>query len=159
VRVLGLLLAAAGTVFAAAGCSKTLELEDAEETFAAEIERRTGAQVAAVVCPDDVRAEAGAVFRCTVAAGDGSQITVDVIQTSDDANVRLDASFVRIPELESGIQSRFEVSGVDCPDLVRLVAGVTIACTGRASGDDVDITVTINDAEGTDVDVEIHPVP
>lgn len=59
-----------------------------EAEVTAGIEEQTGIAVRSVECPDDVDAEAGNTFTCTVTAEDGSTATVEVTQQDDEGNVR-----------------------------------------------------------------------
>src|SRR5438552_944922 len=50
--------------------TKTLDANAFEETLRAKIEQQLGAQRIAVVCPDDERAQAGAIFQCTATSAE-----------------------------------------------------------------------------------------
>jgi hypothetical protein len=64
-----------------------LDTDAVEAEISRGIEEQTDAAVQSVDCPDDVDAEAGNSFTCSVTAEDGSTATVDVTQEDDEGNV------------------------------------------------------------------------
>ena len=82
-RVLVLVCIAA----AATACSKTLKIDDLETEIGHQIDTQLGTAGNTVVCPDDVKAEAGATFACTATLSTGDTVTVEVKQTDGDGNV------------------------------------------------------------------------
>ncbi len=86
---LALLLAACASLallVTACGESKldTSRLENQIEKTLAE---RTGFTIKSVSCPDDVKAEKGGTFRCTVTTTRGQRAVANVIQTNDKGGV------------------------------------------------------------------------
>ena len=81
------IVAVLAVVFALGACSKTLDIDEIEDQISTGIEEQTGAQVSEVDCPDEVDAEEGDTFDCTVTAEDGTEANVKVTQTSDDGDV------------------------------------------------------------------------
>jgi hypothetical protein len=83
-------LVAALAVFAAAavGCGETV-IDDVktEAVIKDNVESKLGLKVSSVDCPSDVEVEAGAVFECTVAMGDGKERTAKLKILNEDADV------------------------------------------------------------------------
>ncbi|MGH2684362.1 MAG: DUF4333 domain-containing protein [Actinomycetota bacterium] len=71
------------------GCSgeRVVDTDELEGQIAAELQAQTGVTPTSVSCPDDVPAEAGATFSCTVTADDGSTANVTVTQTDDEGSL------------------------------------------------------------------------
>lgn len=89
VRLLLVLVAAAAVTSACqVSVGGGLDIDQIEQEIATGIEDQTGISVTSVECPQDVEAEAGNNFTCTVTAEDGSTATVDVTQEDDEGNVR-----------------------------------------------------------------------
>jgi DNA relaxase NicK len=83
-RVLVLVCIAA----AAAGCSKTLDIDGLETDLASQIDTQLDTTGTSVSCPDDdVKAESGATFECTATFPTGDTVTVEVKQTDGEGNV------------------------------------------------------------------------
>ena len=89
------LLALAGTVLGACG-ERTLDNRELESTLKRQLDRSAGVTSRAVICPDDVAAEKGRMFACTLIAPNGDQVRVEVRLTNDEggfsANVPRDQS-------------------------------------------------------------------
>ena len=83
VRVLAVVCIAA----AAAGCSKTLKIDDLETEIASQLDTQLATAGNTVSCPDDVKAEAGATFECTATLSTGDIVTIEVKQTDGEGNV------------------------------------------------------------------------
>jgi Domain of unknown function (DUF4333) len=92
VRRLLAAIAVAGGLLAA--CTSTINTQELEQQIARELEAQTGVTPSSVTCPDDVPAEAGGRFECTVTADDGSTATVSVVQEDDQGNVRWEVTGV-----------------------------------------------------------------
>ena len=84
--VLAVTCASLALLATACGDSKldTSKLEDQIEKTLAD---RTGFTITSVRCPDDVKAEKGGTFRCTVATARGERAVVNVTQTDDKGGV------------------------------------------------------------------------
>jgi uncharacterized protein DUF4333 len=65
-----------------------VDTEKAEQEIKRGLSAETGAKLESVRCPDDVEAQKGGVFRCTVTASDGSKVRVKVTQVDDHGGVR-----------------------------------------------------------------------
>ena len=76
------------TALALPACSeKVINTDELEGEIARELEAQTGVVPASVECPDDVPAEKGGTFRCTVTADDGSSAGITVTQTDDQGSI------------------------------------------------------------------------
>jgi hypothetical protein len=69
-----------------AACAKTLESSDLESELADQLSADAGvnAEDVSVSCPDDIEAEEGNEFDCTLTAPNGDEVTVEVTLTNDD---------------------------------------------------------------------------
>jgi hypothetical protein len=72
----------------AVACTKTLDSGGLEDQIRSLLQQRGGPSVESVSCPDDVKVQAGSTFSCT-ASGDGTTWTIDVTQTDDEGNVKI----------------------------------------------------------------------
>ncbi len=78
------LLALAGPALLGACGERTLDDQELESTLKRQLDRSAGVTSRAVVCPDDVTAEKGRTFACTLVAPNGDQVRVDVRLTNDE---------------------------------------------------------------------------
>jgi hypothetical protein len=138
---------------ALAGCSpSTLDTAETERAIRASVTERFDASVEAVTCPDDVEAEEGGTFRCTVRAADGSSGRAVVLQQDDENVVR--TPFLRVAGVERLVSREFAEQSaarrvrIACPDIVEARAGGTFACRARAGRRTARIRVTQSDVEG-----------
>ena len=84
-------LAAGCAVLGLVGCgSKTLDVDDAEQKIAAELERQVGQRPKAVDCPSDIEAKEGNTERCTITAPNGEKIGLTLTTTDDEGNFRFE---------------------------------------------------------------------
>ena len=74
-------------LFAAACGESKLDTSRLESQIEKTLADRTGFQIESVTCPDDVKAEKGGTFRCTVSTGRGERAAVNVTQTNDEGGV------------------------------------------------------------------------
>jgi hypothetical protein len=79
--------ALASTLVLAACGEKVVDTDELEAQIASELQAQAGVTPASVDCPDDVPAQAGATFNCTVTADDGSTANVTVTQQDDDGSL------------------------------------------------------------------------
>ena len=79
---------AAGLLLAACGGQRVVDTDELEGQITAELQAQTGVTPTSVSCPDDVPAEAGGTFNCTVTADDGSTANITVTQTDDEGSLR-----------------------------------------------------------------------
>ena len=148
----------AGFLFAGsaalAGCgTATLNTANAETAIKTTIEQQTGSQVSSVDCPGNVKAEKGKSFTCEATAADGTKATINLTQTSDKGDIRINA-----PLLHSGAAEHFiaeSIRGrtgkratVDCPDLVVVgKTGTQLTCSSSSGGNKKNVAVKV-DAQG-----------
>lgn len=89
-----LALTAPLAVLALAGCGESLiDTDKGEKLVRSAVAEQTGARVASVACPEDVKIKRGATFRCVVTGTDRSKGDAVVRQTDDKGNVHVDAAF------------------------------------------------------------------
>jgi hypothetical protein len=70
----------------AVGCTRSIDVSDLEERLAGDL--RDELDVAYTVrCPEDVEARKGNDFVCSAEGEDGSELTLRLTQTDDDASV------------------------------------------------------------------------
>jgi hypothetical protein len=152
------LLAAPLALLALAGCTSTLNTGELEGATRQQFKTSVGVEVAAVDCPDDVDAKAGATFTCTVTGKDGSSASFQVTQTDDEGHVKFGDRFVKTARLEQALTKEIGAGGtVECPDVVVLEKGATFDCAATKSGQDATVGVTINDTAGADVSYKVKP--
>jgi len=72
---------------AATACSKTLKIDQLEPQLANQLNSQLQTTGITVDCPNDVKAETGARFRCTATAPNGDTVAIDVTQKDDNGNV------------------------------------------------------------------------
>ena len=66
---------------------KRLDVQDASRKISSELEERTGQRPRSVRCPaDEVEAERGRTFRCTVTGRDGARFGLVATVTDDDGS-------------------------------------------------------------------------
>ena len=139
-----------------AGCGDT-KIDDAkgEKLISDLVEKKIGAQVASVKCPEDAVAKKGATFTCSVVASDKSK--GDALVTAKDAegNVNVSAPFLHIRDAESAIAQQLSVSErfkgavkVACREIVVVEKGNTFPCKATSGSDSRDVAVTLTDGSG-----------
>ena len=71
---------------AIAGCGNTLDTDDLEGQLVDQLSEDAGVDPAdvSVDCPDDIEAEEGREFECTLTAPNDDEVTVEVTLTNDD---------------------------------------------------------------------------
>ena len=121
------------------------------------ITRQVEAQVGAVVqdarCPEIVTFEKGGVYECEVTGADGTTGPVTVTQKDAQGNVRIDAPFVHVRNLENlmaGDIGRQVGSAVEltCPEIVVGSKGATFDCDAVSGKDRTTVKVTQKDDKG-----------
>ncbi len=145
-----LVLISLAALLALVGCTKTLDLESAEESFATRIEDETGVSLASVTCPEDVVAEQGSTFECRATADDGTEIDLTVRQTDGEGNVSFDEPLLHTPEAERSLAGQLGPgAAVDCPDLVLVRQGHVVTCQAETRDGKRALELTFEDDEGT----------
>jgi len=166
--VIRALPAVAALALALAGCSKTLDVSEAEKTIATDYARQIpGADVRSVSCPDDVSADVGTKATCTMVLARDVRLKVALEVTGDDGKVRWTTVSGTLPgalveekakdALEGRVGRRPDV--VDCPARVNLKVGSTTRCTLTSGDQSYGATVTItDDSGGFDINVDEQPL-
>lgn len=72
----------------AAACSRTLDMNQVEAELKRQVERDLGTQGLTVICPDDVKVEAGTSFTCEASDASGATMVLTVTQENDQGKVR-----------------------------------------------------------------------
>ena len=145
--------AAVACALAATACSKSLNTDNAESFIRTELAKQGETEVASVDCPDR-EAKSGDTFTCTAHAPDGTRMTVDVTQTSDDGRITFTAPVLHIRSAEDEMarqiaaQTGADAVTVDCPDLVTVEAGRAFACRGAAGGETFTVNATMTNSSG-----------
>ena len=150
----------------AVGCgSEQLDVVKGERLMATELGPRIGlkASEAKVACPDDIAAEKGAKFECTLSTPAGAKLRVRVEQTSDAGDVWFNfvdgepAKLLNTDNLMTWVTeklaARFKLDAtaitVSCPGGVPLHSGGQLSCTADAEGQPpATVKLTQTDAEG-----------
>jgi len=162
-RPLLLLLA----VPALAGCSTTLNVENAEKEIASGyVEEVPSADVRSVQCADDIPAEVGAKARCTLTLARDVRLDVAVRVIGDDGKIRWKTVGGTLPgalvERRGAAALAAKLGrapdGIECPERVNLKVGAMTRCALNTRGRIYGATVTITDAGGGfDIKVDEEP--
>lgn len=80
-RVTALVSAGFAIVVGLPACAKTVDKDDLEQQVKSAVADETGLDYKRVNCADDLDAEEDATTKCTLAAGDGSQVDATVTVT------------------------------------------------------------------------------
>jgi hypothetical protein len=70
----------------AVGCSRSIDVPDLEQRLGGDLQKELNIAYT-VDCPDDVEAEKGNDFVCSAEGEDGTELTLQITQTDDDASV------------------------------------------------------------------------
>lgn len=146
-------------VFAAAGCSHTIQMDSVTQSVTDGIAAQLGLQVDAVACPAGERdAKAGDEFECTVTPKEGGRLTVKVTQQDDQGSINwtvvrteglLDLAKVEA-SVQKGLKDQAQADAtVSCGGRWKAAKqGDTFECQAKtAAGDAVAIAVTVTDNE------------
>jgi Domain of unknown function (DUF4333) len=91
-------VAAAALLLAAASCSKqVLDTGHLQSTLKQQLEAQLGARNITVTCPNNVKVQAGATFKCDVSVPSSGTLTVDVTQTDDKGDVNYQIVGLTLP--------------------------------------------------------------
>jgi len=140
---------------ALAGCGETTIDAGKGETFIrGVVTKQIGAKVRSVSCPDDIKTEKGGRFTCQVTGTDGSEGGVNVRQSDDEGNVRVDAPFLRVRDAEQVIDEQITQRGkttttIACPEIIVVAKGERFDCTAKLGGKNRKVAVMLTDAKGT----------
>ena len=124
-----------------------------EDQLTTSIEKTTGVAAKSVTCPDDIEAEKGASFKCTLTAPDGTKTTADGTVDTDKGRFSASAPVIQTTKLQDLIATNIakqtgEQPEVDCPDYVTLQTGYVSQCDATIGGQTRKVTVTQKDDTG-----------
>lgn len=163
----------AGAVAGAGACSsgpKTVSKGDVANQISTKMTAPNGQKPESVSCPDDLKGEVGAQINCTmkvngqtstvnvtVSSINGNQANFDMVNTIDKNQVASQISDQLAQQFGSKPDS------VTCPDNLKGTQGATLRCQLVDGGQKYGITVTVNSAQGSDVNfnfkVDEKPTP
>ena len=166
---IGVAATALGSAVLGCGAStstRTVSADKAEALVREMASRQAGVRVRRASCPDDVEAEVGTRFTCTVTGRDGTAAEVGGRVTSAEEGGRI---FVGAPLLHSRDAERTirralrrqvgPTVRVACPEVVRLRAGTRFVCRASAAeGRRARIEVTAKNAGGS-IRYRVVPLP
>jgi hypothetical protein len=66
------------------GCDKTIDTDDLQKTIQESVQSTSDVKVKSVSCPDDIKAEKGKKFDCTVTPTSGSPVKITVTLIDND---------------------------------------------------------------------------
>ena len=158
-------VAAAGAL-ALAGCGGGDSTSPSRAIDAAQVESgidkqlsTPAAEVTSVKCPEDVKAEAGARFNCSVTWSNGATGKVKVTQESvNQFTYQPVSGSVQVPgsSVEKSIEQELDKQGApnaqaDCPDTITVKLDTTVTCDLRGAGGQAagTVTFTFSDTSGT----------
>jgi len=100
-----------------------------------DIEHSAQTNVRSVKCPDHVKAEPGASFRCDVEGADGTKATVKVLQKDAEGHLQVDLLNTHAAERRLGAVYRRTGSDIRviCPDIVVAEKGRSFDCELRGA--------------------------
>lgn len=150
-----LLLLTPIAALALTGCTKTIDAGKVEEEISKAVRVQAGVPVKEVSCPENVKAEKGGTFTCTVTAKDGTKGDVQVVQSDGDGNVKFNAPFIHMDEAEGSVVEQINAQvkdageiTVDCPDIVIGEPGAPFTCKGLAGGKPFTVKAVQTDGKG-----------
>ncbi len=148
-------------LIAAAGCTTTLNMEEANKAINEGLTKQLGLAMASVTCPIDSRPmKAGDTFECTGTPKDGGRITVKVTQKDDQGNISWEVmkseGLFDMKLVEGAVQNGLKDktgsdATVSCGARWRAgKAGDTFECEAKAAdGRTGTAVVTVKDADGS----------
>ena len=156
----GALCIAAVAAVALAGCTKELDVSKPERAIGREVEQAYGVDVVKVTCPDKIKAQAGATFRCVIELKE-DRLTANVTQTDDNGGLsfKLAEQILTLRSVASAINRQYNSTSVDCGKRTYWVStpGATFRCVAKDNtGATGTIVVTIRDTQGN-IDLDFAP--
>lgn len=153
-----LLPALALALLAACSTTKTLDSGDLETTLSSNAAQQLpGVEIGEAECPDDIEAEAGSTFECTIDVA-GQEVSYQVVQDDDEGNVTFTRSQAVLDidkltsEVTNGIEAQTGVEvTVTCPGgPIRVeTPQSTFTCTATTEqGEQRSVEITVTDVEG-----------
>lgn len=170
----GMALLATAACSASFHVGTSLDEATVEKKLSQTLEEKTGSKPDDVDCPDDLQGKKDTVLKCTVTDASGkrtAKLTVTNVHGSDIGfHYELEpaeeggsaGSTIAEPTLEQKVSSLLEQQvgqrpdQIDCPgDLVGKI-GQTMRCTLTAGADELGLTVTVTEVEGTNVNFDVE---
>src|SRR3954451_1888963 len=149
-------LVAGALVLAACGSDKTVDTATIEQGIKQQVD--TASPITKVSCPDDVKAEKGDTFNCSLTAENGATGKVKVTQQGANQFVyTLVPGSVQVPGsvVEKSVAQELEQKGsadatVNCPDNIIVKVGTYVVCdVTSAKGVKGTVKFTFSDSSGT----------
>ena len=148
---------AAIAAIALVGCGdETVDATQIEDGIKAQV-KPASSPVSKVNCPNDVKKETGATFKCDVTLENGATGKVQVTQTGHNKfQYGLVPGSVQVPGsvVEKSVQQDLAAAGtadatVNCPDNIIVKLGTTVQCNFKSPKSAGTVTFTFSDASGT----------
>jgi len=138
---------------AAGGCGQTrIDVGKTAKFIDQAVQRKFGARVRSVVCPEKVKVKALATFSCVVTGRDGSTGRAQVKQRDDKGNMTVRTPFLQPRRAERAIASELSKTtpgtSIACQEIIVLAKGRRFSCTATADGATRKISATQTDANG-----------
>ena len=107
---------------ALSGCGKTLNVAKIEDTIKSSLTKQGGTSIKSVICPENVKPEAGKTFECTGILDSGAGFAIAVQQQDDQGNIVWEVSSVKglvnmaqlQTELNQGLKKEVGQASIDC---------------------------------------------
>jgi len=104
------------------GCGKTLDTANIEATIKDGITKQGGTSIKSVICPDNIKPEAGKEFECVGVLDSGAGFPISVKQQDTQGNIFWEATSVKgllnmaqlQTEFEQGLQKEIGQASIDC---------------------------------------------
>lgn len=151
-----------------------LDEEDVEKQLSQILQEKTGSKPDEVNCPDDLPGKKDAVLKCTVSDASGDRAVKLTVTEVDGSDIRFHyelepadgggspAATIAEPTLEQKVSSLLEQQvgqrpdQIDCPGDLAGVIRETMRCTLTAGTDELGLTVTVTEVEGTTVNFDVE---
>lgn len=109
-------------LIALVGCGKTLDTAKIEDTIQSGITQQGGKAIKSVICPDNIKPEAGKEFECTGVLDSGAGFAIVVKQQDAEGNIFWEASSVKgllnmtqlQTQFEQGLKKEIGQASIDC---------------------------------------------
>lgn len=169
------LLAATAACSVSFNAGSSLDRADVEQTLAKVLEEETGTKPDKIECPGDLEGKLDTTMECTLTNDSAEYVVKLTVTKVDGLDVRFDykvASTAKdgsTPEvafaetmLEERVSSILEEEvgqrpdKIDCPGDLAGKVGETMRCTLSAGTDEIGLTVTVTEVEGTSMNFNVE---
>lgn len=171
---------AGAALIAGSACSASfhagtfLDENDVEKQLSQILEEKTGTKPDKIDCPDDLPGKKDAVLECTVSDASGDRAVKLTVTDVDGSDIRFHyelepaaggsstAPTIAEPTLEQKVSSLLEQQvgqrpdQIDCPGALAGEIGETMRCTLTAGADQLGVTVTVTEVEGSTVNFDVE---